>query len=254
MKVKATDSTCRLYTELAWLWPLWGDAHKEYASYCRHVVSLIRRYAERPIRTLLDVGCGGGKNVLNLKKSFHVMGLDLSPTMIAQAKELNPECEFIQGDMRAFQLDRTFDAILMDDAISHMSCLGDFEAAFRTAFRHLNTGGILIATPDVTRETFQQNKTIASPAIRSAAPNNVDVVFVENTYDPDPADDHYETTIVYLIREHGCLRIETDHWRMGLFSLDLWRSVLHDVGFVVHQSQYTEGEDHYTMFACMKAP
>ena len=246
------DSTCHLYTDLAWLWPLWGDASNEYANYCRHVVSLIRRHAERPIRILLDIGCGGGKNVLNLKESFNVMGLDLSPTMIAQAKELNPECDFIQGDMRTFQLDRTFDAILMDDAISHMIGRADFAAAFRTAFRHLNTGGILVATPDVTTETFRQNKTIVTPAMHSATRDDLDVVFVENTYDPDAADDHYETTIIYLIRDQGRLRIETDHWRMGLFSLDTWRTVLHEAGFAVHEGQYTEGEDEYTMFACTK--
>ena len=252
MKMEATDSTCRLYTDLAWLWPLWGDARNEYANYCRHVASLIRHCAQRPTSTLLDVGCGGGKNILNLKESFRVTGLDLSPTMLAQAKELNPECEFIQGDMRAFQLDRTFDAILMDDAISYMSRRADFEAAFGTAFRHLNIGGVLVATPDVTTETFQQNRTVATPATRSAAGDDLDVVFIENTYDPDATDDHYETTIVYLIRDQGRLRMETDHWRMGLFSLDTWRTVLHEAGFAVHEGQYTEGGEQYTMFACTK--
>jgi cyclopropane fatty-acyl-phospholipid synthase-like methyltransferase len=39
---------------------------------------------------LLDIGCGGGKNVLNLNQDFDVTGLDLSPVMLAQSKELNP--------------------------------------------------------------------------------------------------------------------------------------------------------------------
>jgi trans-aconitate methyltransferase len=68
---------------------------------------------------LLDIGCGGGKNVLNLKRQFAVTGVDLSSAMLAQAKELNPECMFVQGDMRTFRLDRTFDAVLMDDALSY---------------------------------------------------------------------------------------------------------------------------------------
>lgn len=240
--------TCRLYTDLAWLWSMWGDAATEYAHYCQHVTGLIRRYAKRPADTLLDIGCGGGKNVLNLKREFNVTGVDLSSTMLEQAKELNPECTFVQGDMRNIRLDRTFDAVLMDDAISYMSCLTDFMAAFRTAHAHLNPGGVLVTTPDVTTETFQQNKTSATPATR----DGLDVVFVENVYDPDPTDEQCETTILYLIRDHGRLRIETDHWTLGIFSLDTWRHVLRDSGFEVHEGRYNLGEDEYTVFACVK--
>jgi trans-aconitate methyltransferase len=100
-------NTARLYTDLAWLWPMWGDPAEEYAQYCRHVAGLIAQHAKHPARTLLDIGCGGGKNVFNLKETFSVTGLDLSPTMLAQARDLNPECAFVQGDMRSFQLNGT---------------------------------------------------------------------------------------------------------------------------------------------------
>ena len=240
--------TRRLYTDLAWLWPMWGDAATEYAHYCQHVTGLIRQYARRPVLTLLDIGCGGGKNVLNLKKEFNVTGLDISPAMLAQAKELNPGCTFIQGDMRTFRLDSAFDAVLMDDAISYMNCRADFVAAFRTAYAHLNPGGVLIATPDVTMETFRQNLTTTTRATR----DGLDVVFVENVYDPDPTDEQYETTILYLIRDHGRLRIEIDHWTLGIFSLDTWRHVLGETGFEVREGLYTPGEDEYTVFTCVK--
>lgn len=246
------DDTCRLYTDLAWLWPLWGDAADEYASYCGHVVGLIERHAMRPAGTLLDVGCGGGKNVFNLKGRFSVTGVDLSPTMLAQASALNPESTFVHGDMRTFRLGRTFDAVLMDDAISYMTCLADLVAAFRTAAAHLSPGGVLVATPDVTTETFRQNRTVATPATRTHRPAGLDVVFVENVYDPDPADERFETTVLYLIRDHGNLRIETDRWTMGLFPLDTWRRVLRETGLEVHEGRYEAGEDAYTVFACVK--
>ena len=70
----------------------------------------------------------------------------------------------------------------------------------------------------MTTETFRQNRTSATPATRTGTRDELDVVFVENVYDPDPADEQYETTVLYLIRDHGRLRIETDHWTMGLFS------------------------------------
>jgi len=157
------EDTCRLYTDLAWLWPMWGDAVDEYAHYGEHVRSLIRQHAMRSVASLLNIGCGGGKNIFNLKRKFDVTGLDLSPAMIAQARELNPDCTIIRGDMRNFRLRETFDAVLMDDAISHMNCRADFVAAFRAAYAHLKPGGVMIVTPDVTTETFQQNKTTTTP-------------------------------------------------------------------------------------------
>jgi trans-aconitate methyltransferase len=88
--------TFHLYTDLAWLWPMWGNAATDYADYCRHVTGLIRQYSAHAAITMLDIGCGGGKNVLNLKQDFKVTGLDISRAMLSQAKELNPDCTFIQ--------------------------------------------------------------------------------------------------------------------------------------------------------------
>ena len=247
-------NTFRLYSDLAWLWPLWGDASVEYAHYCDHVVRMIRQYARRPVINLLNIGCGGGKNVFNLKNHYQVTGLDLSPAMIAQARSLNPGCEFILGDMRSFFLGKTFDAILMDDAISFLTNRSDFSAAFRMAYDHLNPGGILITTPDVTTETFQQNQTTVTPAAARTKPDNIDVVFIENVYDPDITDDHYEATMLYLIRTDGILRIETDRYKLGLFSLDTWRQILFETGFATHEEKYADGSNEYTVFACIKIP
>lgn len=240
--------TKHLYTDLAWLWPMWGDAAAQYAHYCGHISGLIRRYANGPVATLLDIGCGGGKNIFNLKREFNVIGIDISPTMLEQAHDLNPECMFVQGDMRTIRLERTFDAVLMADAISCMICLGDLVAALKTGHAHLKPGGVLVATPDATLETFQHNRTSVTPAAR----DGLNIVFVENVYDPDPTDEHYETTIVYLIRDNGHLRIETDHWRLGIFSLDTWRQVLRETGFEVHEEQYYSEKDTYTVFVCIK--
>jgi len=245
-------NTSILYDDLAWLWPIWGSP-EEYADYCNHVVRLIREHTQIPVRSLLNIGSGGGKNVFNLKRQYEVTGIDLSPRMIALARELNPDCEFLEGDMRTFSLGRTFDAILMDDGISHMASRADLTSAFEVAFQHLNPGGVMVATPDDTTETFLQNRTVVTPATSNTKPDNLEVVFIENAYDPNPTDDHYEGTIIYLIREDGKLRVEIDSNTMGLFSLDVWREILTSVGFEIHEQKHTEGDREHVTFACVRA-
>jgi SAM-dependent methyltransferase len=172
--------------------------------------------------------------------------------MLELAQDLNPECEFVQGDMRTFALARTFDAVLIDDAISYMATKADLRVAVEAAWRHLSPGGVMVVSPDDTKETFVQNHTVATPAVSRTERGMVEVVFVENRYDPDPNDDQCEGTMVYLIRENGALRVETDRHVFGLFALDVWRETLAQVGFRVHEERYVERGTEYVTFAGLK--
>ncbi|MDD5265461.1 MAG: class I SAM-dependent methyltransferase [Candidatus Bipolaricaulis sp.] len=239
------ERTPRLYSDLAWLWPLWGDPDGEYAEWCAHVVAMIEERAKRPVKTLLNLGCGGGKNAHNLKRHYAVTGLDLSSEMLANARKLNPECRFIQGDMRDFALPERFDAILIDDAVAYMTSQEDLSRLFRAAHRHLEPGGVVIVSPDGTKETFEQNETHVSRGNAAAEaegePKNVDVVFIENNYDPDPTDDTYDGLILYLIREDGKLRVEVDHHTLGIFAADVWPTLLREAGFAVFDDDWRPG-------------
>ena len=254
------SETNRLYNDLAWLWPYWGDPSDDYAHWCAQANRLIERHASRRVRTILNMGCGGGKNAYNLKGYYSVTGIDLSPAMLDLARQLNPECQFIQADMRDFNLDRTFDAILVDDAISYMTSLEELRLVFACAWRQLASDGVLLVSPDETRETFRQNHTEVSPAEGRRfpwpgqdRPADLDVVFIENYYDPDPADSTYEATFLYLIRKGGKLQVETDHHRLGLFSLEEWRDTLRIAGFKLHEEPDTEFERLTPIFVCLKA-
>jgi SAM-dependent methyltransferase len=232
------ERTPRLYSDLAWLWPLWGDPDGEYAEWCAHVVAMIEKHAKRDVRTLLNLGCGGGKNAYNLKRHYKVTGLDLSNEMLANARKLNPDCTFVRGDMREFSLSERFDAVLIDDAVAYMTSREDLLRLFRAAHRHLEPGGVVIVSPDGTKETFVQNDTRISHAEAKAKPEGVDVVFIENNYDPVPTDDTYEGLILYLIRENGRLRVEVDHHTLGIFAADVWPALLREVGFTVYDDYW----------------
>ena len=247
-----SETSPRLYSDLAWLWPLWGDPAENYGPYCEHVTQLVRKYARGETRTLLNIGCGGGKNAFNLKENFIVTGLDISPAMLDLARQLNPECTFRLDDMRTFDwLDR-FDAVLIDDAISYMTSEADLRAVFERAYTHLKPGGVMVCGPDYTKETFVQNCTRVSRASSRSKPEHIEVIFVENDFDPDPQDTSYEAAIIYMIREHGRLRVEHDLHRLGLFPLETWRKLLAEVGFEVHEEVFEaqEGERDPLTFAC----
>lgn len=242
----------RLYNDLAWLWPMWGNPKEEYKQWCNLVVQITKRYAKCRVRSLLNMGCGGGKNAFNLKKHFNVTGIDISKPMLKLAKKLNPKCTFQHGDMRNCSLKRRFDSVLIDDSVSCMLTKTDLFKVFKNAYKHLTDGGVMIVTPDECKETFRQNTTRVSSADPASKPDNTDVMFIENYYDPDKKDTTYEGTLIYLIRKNGKLRAEHDLHILGLFSLDVWRKKLREAGFEICAEIYEDKRENIPTFACIK--
>ncbi len=224
------DPAPRLYSDLSWLWPLWGEV-EEYRAESEALVAAARRHATGPVRTLLDAGCGGGKNLRHFRETLEATGLDRSEAMLANARQLNPGTPLIRADMRAFDLGRVFDAIYLNDALPHLTSRADLAHAFACACRHLRPGGVLLAVAEFTREHFRGNATTVTPGLRR--PGGPEVTFIENLYDPDPSDETFEMTILYLIRESGRLRIERDDWRCGLFPFSAWTDGLAACGLGV---------------------
>ncbi len=223
----------RLYNDLTWLWPILSPPD-DYEEEIAEIISLLDEFAPQKPKTLLDLGCGGGHNDYWLKRHVSITGVDLSESMLALARDLNPEVRYLPGDMRSLRLDDTFDVIFIADAIDYMLTEDDLRAVFETAHAHLNPGGLLITYAEEIKERFQQNKTKTV----TRQHDDIDLTSIENYYDPNPDDTTYEMTFVYLIREKGQLRIETDHHVMGVFPLVTWIEVLEEVGFAVELVAY----------------
>src|SRR6266700_2964289 len=115
----------KLYAELApWFHLL--TAPEDYADEAAVYVRLMRESATRPIASVLELGSGGGNNASHYKEQFETTTLtDLSPAMLELSRTINPELDHIQGDMRTLRLDRTFDGVLVHDAISYMTTESD---------------------------------------------------------------------------------------------------------------------------------
>jgi SAM-dependent methyltransferase len=241
----------RLYHDLSWIWPIVSppeDYVEETEFFCR----IIEEEANINVRTLLHLGCGGGRNDFTFLKHFTVTGMDISEEMLAMAKKLNPAAEYINGDMRSMRLGRTFDCVAVLDSVNYMKNEEDLDRLFRTAYEHLNPGGIFITVVEESRERFKQNRTISSTHSRG----NTQITFIENSFDPDPSDDHFEMTFIYLIRNKDGLEIHTDSHIWGLFQMETWHRLLKKTGFHTQELKFAHStflEDEFLpMFLCSK--
>jgi SAM-dependent methyltransferase len=63
-------------------------------------------------QSLLDVACGTGTHLAELREHYEVEGLDLDPELLAVARERLPGIPLHVGDMTDFDLGRRFDVVL----------------------------------------------------------------------------------------------------------------------------------------------
>ena len=113
-------------------------------------VDLYRAEADRQGGSVLELGCGTGNKLIPIASDGHpCMGLELSPDMLAEAQrkaeERGVEVEWVQGDMREFDLGRTFDLVFIAaNSLLHLHEAEDLVDCLRSARRHLAPGGRLI--------------------------------------------------------------------------------------------------------------
>lgn len=216
----------KLYSELAAWWPLMScpeDYAEEAAFYSRTMDAA----AHRPLRTVLELGSGGGNNASHMKARYTLTLVEPSAGMRAVSRALNPECEHVEGDMRSVRLDRQFDAVFVHDAVCYMATESDLRAAMETAALHCRPGGVVLFAPDYVRETFRAS---ADHGGHDDGPRGLR--FVEWAWDPDPADTTYIVDYAYLIRDiDGTTHAEHDRHVEGLFARDEWLRWLAAAGF-----------------------
>ena len=227
---KAVAGTGRLYSDLAYLWPIVSPP-EDYAGEAEHWRAAIRAGLGGGRHRILELGAGGGHNLSHLTADFEATAVDLSPAMLEHSRRLNPEVEHHVGDMRTVRLGAVFDAVLIHDAVSYMLTEDDLHAAFATARAHLRPGGLLLVAPDLVAESFEDPMVLRWPIRPPHRPGGIRVEVEERISDPDPADTIIESVIRYTITEGRTRRVETDVHLSGLFPVDVWMSLMDGAGF-----------------------
>lgn len=240
----------KLYEELASWWPLLS-APEEYAEEAAFYGAALEAACDAPIRTLLELGSGGGNNASHLKDRFGMVLVDPSPGMLAVSRALNPQCEHIAGDMRTVRLNRQFDAVFVHDAVCYMTTESELRMAIETAFTHCRPGGAALFAPDFVRETFVSSTDHGG---RDSATHGLR--YLEWAWDPDPTDSTYCVDYAYLLRTpDGLTHIEHDRHVEGLFARADWLRLLSDAGFVARSLPLVHSElepDAHEVFVATK--
>jgi SAM-dependent methyltransferase len=139
-------------------------AFKDYRSASARLVELVHeRYPTA--KTLLDVGCGTGRHLEHLGRTFEVSGLDINPELLAVAGRRCPGVPFHQGDMVDFDLEERFDVVTcLFSSIAYTGTVDRMARAVATLARHLEPGGILAIEPFFPPERFWEGHVVANVA------------------------------------------------------------------------------------------
>jgi SAM-dependent methyltransferase len=109
-------------------------------------VDFYRAEADRQGGRVLELGCGTGNKLIPIAADGHpCTGVELSPDMLSEAQRKAGEralaVEWVRGDMRDFDLGRTFDLVIIAaNSLLHLHEPADLLSCLRSVRTHLAPG------------------------------------------------------------------------------------------------------------------
>jgi SAM-dependent methyltransferase len=147
-------------------------SYKDYAAEAARITEIVR--ARKPgARTLLDVACGTGKHLEQLRETFEVAGADIDEGLLAIASGRLAGIPLELADMRELDLGRRFDAVTcLFSAVGHLGSSAELDAAITAIARHLEPGGVLIVEPWLEPQVWDEGRlhllTVDEPELKIA--------------------------------------------------------------------------------------
>lgn len=104
--------------------------------------SLVRTF--RP-NSVLDAGCGTGRVAIELARhGIDVVGADIDESMIAEAKHMAPELQWIKADLATLALGRVFDVVVLAGNVPLFCEKASRPALITSCAEHVVTGGLMV--------------------------------------------------------------------------------------------------------------
>ncbi|QQL49109.1 methyltransferase domain-containing protein [Mucilaginibacter ginkgonis] len=125
---------------MKWNAELYDDKHAFVYQFGESVLGLLD---VKPGERIHDLGCGTGDLTKQIQElGADVIGTDLSPQMIAKAKEKFPDVKFEVADAADFELGNDFDAVFSNAALHWVK---DQDAMMTSVYKSLKPGGRFVA-------------------------------------------------------------------------------------------------------------
>jgi len=97
-------------------------------------------------RSVLDAGCGTGRIAIELARRGHdAVGVDLDAEMLTTARAKRGDLTWVEADLAALDLGRTFDTVVMAGNVMIFLEPGTEAAVVARGAAHLELGGRLVA-------------------------------------------------------------------------------------------------------------
>jgi SAM-dependent methyltransferase len=229
----------RLYADLAEWWPLFpppGYYEQEAAA----VRVALAGVCAAPPRHILELGSGGGSMAAHLRDHAELTLVEREDAMLQVSRRLNPGVVHHQGDMRTVRLGRTFDAVIIHDAINYIICEDDLIATLTTARAHLEPGGIAMVAPDDTTETFAPS---CGTGGQDARGTDIGLRYLSWTRAAQGT--CYSIDFALMLRApDGTVEVVHDRHTFGLFSRLMWTSAFIRAGFLAPQVRSDHWRQH----------
>jgi ubiquinone/menaquinone biosynthesis C-methylase UbiE len=121
---------------------------KDYKGEAEQLWSVIRAHLGAEARRLLDVACGTGAHIEQLKAHLDVVGVDLDAQLLEIARQRNPTVPFYCADMTDLNLGQVFDVVTcLFSSIGYVRTIERLDMAIHCMARHVRPGGLLIVEP-----------------------------------------------------------------------------------------------------------
>ena len=152
----------------------------------------------------LDVGCGAGRCFdLLARHGFATDGIDLSPAMVALARDATPRPVLFHADICRWELPRSYDLIVAWDSVWHVPL--DRQAAVLTKLcRGLAAGGVIVFTTGGTDAPDERRDSHMGPPMYHATlgiPKTLHVLAEAGCVCRHLEYDQYPEAHVYLIAQ-----------------------------------------------------
>ncbi len=124
----------------------------DYEKWADYIEECFRRFSPRPVRSVLDLGCGTGSLTLALaRRGYDMIGVDISTEMLSHARTraeeagLSENILFLCQDMREFELYGTVDAVVSSlDALNHLTRPADLSRCLYWVHNYLEPDGLFL--------------------------------------------------------------------------------------------------------------